>query len=143
MLRATTYGALIGAVRGDVHEATRNPGLLNVLARREAEILGFVAQALANRQIGRRLAITENTVKRHLPKAFKKLDVGSRLQAVNRLHGGTARTVAGKDGGGRERGRPTGPAYRAVVTNSWKAGSLSAAPPDLCTAAPSAPWARA
>lgn len=105
VLRATTYGALIGAVRGDVHDGTPAPGLLDVLTPREAEIMGFVAQALSNRQISRRLAITEDTVKRHLHNAFKKLDVGSRLQAVNRLYGGMTRAVTGEAPGRGGRGQ--------------------------------------
>jgi DNA-binding NarL/FixJ family response regulator len=54
------------------------------LSGREREVLSFVAQAMSNRQIARRLAITEGTVKRHLSNIFDKLDAVSRIDAVNK-----------------------------------------------------------
>lgn len=55
-----------------------------ILSVREAEILMLVAQAYSNSQIGRRLDITEGTVKRHLRNVFIKLGAVSRLDAVNK-----------------------------------------------------------
>ncbi|MFI9809377.1 LuxR C-terminal-related transcriptional regulator [Streptomyces sp. NPDC052301] len=92
-----TYTELAAAVRGETRDRSAVSPLLALLTPREAEIMRLVARALSNRQIGRRLEITEDTVKRHLYNVFKKLDVGSRLEAVNRLYGGrsmTARTEA-------------------------------------------------
>jgi DNA-binding NarL/FixJ family response regulator/signal transduction histidine kinase len=54
------------------------------LSPREVELLTRVASGLTNRQIAHRLGITEGTVKRHLRNIFKKLDVTSRIEAVNR-----------------------------------------------------------
>ena len=54
------------------------------LSSREREVLELVAQALTNRQIAVRLAITEGTVKRHLRNIFDKLGAVSRIDAVNR-----------------------------------------------------------
>jgi DNA-binding NarL/FixJ family response regulator len=54
------------------------------LSDRERQVLSFVAQAMSNRQIARRLAITEGTVKRHLSNIFDKLDAVSRIDAVNK-----------------------------------------------------------
>jgi DNA-binding NarL/FixJ family response regulator len=57
---------------------------LDVLSVRELDVLGLVARGLSNAQVGRRLLITEATVKRHLQNAYRKLGAASRLDAVNR-----------------------------------------------------------
>lgn len=53
-----------------------------VLSQREGEILGLVAEGLSNRQVSRRLFISEATVKTHLVHVFEKLGVDSRTAAV-------------------------------------------------------------
>jgi DNA-binding NarL/FixJ family response regulator len=52
------------------------------LTAREADVLGAVADGLTNAEIGRRLVITEATVKTHLLRLFAKLDVNDRTRAV-------------------------------------------------------------
>nr|WP_208390777.1 response regulator transcription factor [Brooklawnia cerclae] len=52
------------------------------LTPREIEVLGLVADGLSNAQIGRRLFITEATVKTHLLRLFEKLGVNDRTRAV-------------------------------------------------------------
>ncbi|MFB6888155.1 response regulator [Kitasatospora sp. NPDC056327] len=52
------------------------------LTARETEVLTAVADGLSNAEIGRRLVITEATVKTHLLRIFAKLDVGDRTHAV-------------------------------------------------------------
>jgi len=59
--------------------AEGSPG---VLSEREMEILRLVAQGLSNKQIGRELFISTNTVKVHLRNVFSKLEVGSRTEAT-------------------------------------------------------------
>jgi DNA-binding NarL/FixJ family response regulator len=59
------------------------------LSDREIELLELVAQALSNRQIASRLAITEATVKRHLHNIFTKLGAVSRIDAVNKAVAGS------------------------------------------------------
>lgn len=54
------------------------------LNERELEIVSYLAQGASNKVIGRRLGITENTVKFHLKKIFSKLDVSTRRAAVAR-----------------------------------------------------------
>jgi DNA-binding NarL/FixJ family response regulator len=54
------------------------------LSDREREVLALVAQGLSNPEIGRRLHVTEATVKTHLLHAFEKLGVGDRTRAVTR-----------------------------------------------------------
>ena len=49
---------------------------------RELEVLKLVAQGLNNRQIGRRLFISENTVKNHVRNILEKLQLHSRIDAV-------------------------------------------------------------
>ncbi|GAA2235500.1 MULTISPECIES: response regulator transcription factor [Kitasatospora] len=52
------------------------------LSPREAEILQLLAEGLANRQISRRLFISEATVKTHLVHIYDKLGVDSRTGAI-------------------------------------------------------------
>jgi DNA-binding NarL/FixJ family response regulator len=52
------------------------------LSRRESEVLGLVATGLANKQIARRLGISERTVKAHLTAVFQQLGVTDRTQAA-------------------------------------------------------------
>jgi DNA-binding NarL/FixJ family response regulator len=52
------------------------------LSAREREVLRLVAQGLANKQIARRLGISERTVKAHLTNVFSALGVSDRTQAA-------------------------------------------------------------
>jgi DNA-binding NarL/FixJ family response regulator len=52
------------------------------LSPREAEILQLLAEGLANRQISKRLFISEATVKTHLVHIYDKLGVDSRTSAI-------------------------------------------------------------
>lgn len=52
------------------------------LSAREAEIIGFVAQGLTNRDIAARLTLSENTIKYHLKNILQKLHLRNRAQAV-------------------------------------------------------------
>jgi DNA-binding NarL/FixJ family response regulator len=52
------------------------------LSAREVEVLGLVATGNTNAEIGRRLHISEATVKTHLLRAFTKLGVSDRTAAV-------------------------------------------------------------
>ena len=54
--------------------------LLANLTRREYEIATLVGNGETNKQIARRLDITERTVKAHLTEVFRKLDVADRLK---------------------------------------------------------------
>lgn len=48
------------------------------LTAREGEIVRLVAEGLTNREIGRRLAVTEKTVKNHVGSVLVKLKVSAR-----------------------------------------------------------------
>ena len=52
------------------------------LTPREREVLGLVGQGMANKQIARRLEITERTVKAHLTSVFQRIGVTDRVQAA-------------------------------------------------------------
>ncbi len=52
------------------------------LTGREIEVLGYVAQGLTSKQIGRTLFISENTVKNHVRNILDKLGLHSRNEAV-------------------------------------------------------------
>jgi DNA-binding NarL/FixJ family response regulator len=56
------------------------------LTKRELEILDLVAEGLPNAEIGRRLWITEQTVKFHLSNVYRKLGVSNRTQASQWTH---------------------------------------------------------
>ncbi len=52
------------------------------LTPREADVLRLVRQGLANKQIARRLVISERTVKAHLTSVFQRIGVPDRTQAA-------------------------------------------------------------
>jgi DNA-binding NarL/FixJ family response regulator len=52
------------------------------LTPREREVLTLVRQGLANKQIARRLGISERTVKAHLTSCFQRIGVADRTQAA-------------------------------------------------------------
>lgn len=67
-------GALLSAM------STGKPG--DDLTARESEILKLVGEGLANKQIARRLGISEKTVKTHLTNVFQRIGVSDRTQAA-------------------------------------------------------------
>ena len=52
------------------------------LTARQREILHLVAAGMANRQVGRQLGLSENTVRKHLENAYARLGVQSRTEAI-------------------------------------------------------------
>lgn len=96
LLKHTDPDQLIDAVRaaytGDVPldpragrvllELTRTPRITRGLSERESEVLGLLADGLANKQIARRLGIRERTVKAHLTNVYQCLGVTDRVQAA-------------------------------------------------------------
>jgi two-component system, NarL family, response regulator DegU len=55
---------------------------LKNLTKREQEILRLVAEGLTNEEIGKRIFISEKTVKTHLTNIFDKLKVNNRFKAA-------------------------------------------------------------
>jgi DNA-binding NarL/FixJ family response regulator len=60
--------------------ATRPPTI--DLTGREREVLALVIDGMANKQIARRLGISEKTVKGHLTNLFQRIGVADRTQAA-------------------------------------------------------------
>ncbi|MDN5794787.1 MAG: response regulator transcription factor [Intrasporangium sp.] len=84
--------AAVEAARG---ESVLSPGLTERvvdamrtrradLSPRQREILGLLAEGLSNREIARRVFLSEATVKTHLAHVYAKLDVEGRTAAVAR-----------------------------------------------------------
>ncbi len=57
-------------------------GMPASLTEREKEVLEYVCAGYSNREIASTLFVSERTVKAHLNKIFKKLNITSRLQLV-------------------------------------------------------------
>jgi DNA-binding NarL/FixJ family response regulator len=56
------------------------------LTTREADILKALAEGLSNKQIARQFWLSEQTIKFHLTNIYRKLDVGSRTEAVRHAY---------------------------------------------------------
>ncbi|GHD91151.1 DNA-binding response regulator [Streptomyces naganishii JCM 4654] len=94
LLKGSTRAELVSAVRGAARgETVLTPSLAGKLVRartvdapplseRECEVLRLVSQGLTNAEIGRKLFIGEATVKTHLLRAYRKLDVTDRTAAA-------------------------------------------------------------
>ncbi len=55
---------------------------ISLLTRRELEVLKLLSVGLYNKEIGKKLDISERTVKNHISSIFKKIDVTDRTQAA-------------------------------------------------------------
>lgn len=58
---------------------------LGALSVRQREILGLVVEGLSNAEIGKRLYLSESTIKQHLRAAYKVLGVSNRTEAARLL----------------------------------------------------------
>lgn len=63
-------------------ERRRKPAPVAELSGREVAVLELVADGLANKQVARRLGISERTVKAHLTSVFQRIGVVDRVQAA-------------------------------------------------------------
>jgi len=63
-------------------EGKRNPVVLPTLSPREREVAMVLSEGLTNKDIGKKLGISERTVKAHLTAIFSKLEVSDRTQAA-------------------------------------------------------------
>lgn len=81
-IRATARGetALAPAVAATLVRRASSPG--PVLTEREVEILELLAEGIANKEMARRLMVSEATVKSHLSHIYTKLGVDNRAGAV-------------------------------------------------------------
>ena len=63
-------------------EGQRNPVVVPTLSPREWEVARVLSEGLTNKGIGKKLGISERTVKAHLTAIFSKLEVSDRTQAA-------------------------------------------------------------
>lgn len=63
-------------------ESRRTTNAADGLTERELQVLGLVRDGLANKQIARKLLISERTVKAHLTRIFQRIGVTDRTQAA-------------------------------------------------------------
>ncbi|MYZ38845.1 MULTISPECIES: response regulator transcription factor [unclassified Streptomyces] len=82
MLDPATTTRLMSSLRGDDTSEEREPDALSELSPREREILALIGEGLTNRQIGKRLYLSEKTVKNHISRLLAKLGVERRIQAA-------------------------------------------------------------
>ncbi|TAH63936.1 MAG: response regulator transcription factor [Gottschalkiaceae bacterium] len=68
----------INSIEGKSKEAS----FIESLTKREYEVLTLIAEGMNNREIAEKLFISEKTVKNHVSKIFKKIDVTDRVQAA-------------------------------------------------------------
>jgi DNA-binding NarL/FixJ family response regulator len=62
-----------------------NKKLISPLSDREFDVLQLIYSGKTNQQITQELFISINTLKRHINNAYMRLDVHSRMEAINRL----------------------------------------------------------
>jgi len=87
---AELYRAVRGTARGETVLAPaitarlvrRATASAQQLTGREVEIVELLAQGLANKELARRLLVSEATVKSHLAQIYRKLGVDNRAAAV-------------------------------------------------------------
>ena len=63
-------------------ERSGNSDADNPLTNRETQVLRHVSMGLSNREIGKSLGISVETVKEHVQNILRKLDVNDRTQAA-------------------------------------------------------------
>jgi DNA-binding NarL/FixJ family response regulator len=60
-------------------------GDLGALSARQREVLGYVVEGLSNAEIGRRLYLSESTIKQHLRATYRLLGVSNRTEAAKTM----------------------------------------------------------
>jgi two-component system response regulator DegU len=89
--------------QGQINETgdARYNDALDSLTKREKEILKLVAEGLTNEEIGKKIFISEKTVKTHLTNIFDKLKVNNRFKAALIIMGQTANEVGSTSAKGK------------------------------------------
>ncbi|MEU3793974.1 response regulator transcription factor [Streptomyces fructofermentans] len=82
MLDPATTARLMRSLRADPAEAPALPPELASLSPRERDILALIGEGLTNREIGKKLYLSEKTVKNHISRLLAKLGVQRRVQAA-------------------------------------------------------------
>ncbi|MFJ8729081.1 response regulator [Streptomyces bauhiniae] len=83
MLDPATTARLMRSLRAEpAGTASALPPELAALSPRERDILALIGDGLTNREIGKRLYLSEKTVKNHISRLLAKLGVQRRVQAA-------------------------------------------------------------
>ncbi|GGO50337.1 DNA-binding response regulator [Streptomyces daqingensis] len=83
MLDPATTARLMGSLRGpDAHKDEQGPAAFADLSPRERDILELIGEGMTNHEIGKRLYLSEKTVKNHISRLLAKLGVERRVQAA-------------------------------------------------------------
>lgn len=69
-------------VAADRNAAVAQPPAARALTRREAEVLGLLAQGLSNKEIAGVLWLSDRTVERHITSLYRKIGVARRSEAT-------------------------------------------------------------
>src|SRR6185503_12420925 len=81
-LDRTTTGNLFHEMTQTSGELDPEKSKINSLTEREFQVIQLIAEGLKNKEIAKRLFISETTVTHHLSSIFSKLDVSDRLELV-------------------------------------------------------------
>jgi len=86
---------------GQMNEVSETPydNVVGTLTKREMEILRLVAEGLTNEEIGKKIFISEKTVKTHLTNIFDKLKVNNRFKAALLIMGHSGNLEASSTAG--------------------------------------------
>ena len=82
MLDPATTARLMRSLRADPADSPAVPSELASLSPRERDILALIGDGLTNREIGKKLYLSEKTVKNHISRLLAKLGVQRRVQAA-------------------------------------------------------------
>ncbi|NEB33791.1 response regulator transcription factor [Streptomyces sp. SID14446] len=82
MLDPATTARLMSRLRADPAEEPALAPELASLSPRERDILALIGDGLTNREIGKKLYLSEKTVKNHISRLLAKLGVQRRVQAA-------------------------------------------------------------
>lgn len=74
--------SLIPALNAKMIETNKDAEKIKSLTKRELDVLKLLAVGMFNKEVGKRLEISERTVKNHVSNIFKKLEVTDRTQAA-------------------------------------------------------------
>lgn len=74
--------SLIPALNAKMIETNKDVEKIKSLTKRELDVLKLLAVGMFNKEVGKRLEISERTVKNHVSNIFKKLGVTDRTQAA-------------------------------------------------------------
>jgi two-component system nitrate/nitrite response regulator NarL len=78
----TQLECVVGALMQAPATGITRPEVGNVLSKREEEVARLVASGLSNREISRKLALSQHTVKNYLFRVFEKLGFSTRIELV-------------------------------------------------------------